>query len=330
VRAWQVLDHGEPATALRLRDDVPQPRPGPGELLVRVHSTSCNFADVLLCRGAYQARPAFPFSPGLECCGTVEDVGDPRDADLIGARVVGQPQLPHGGFAEYALMPRDAATLVPDEVDSAVASTLHLTYLTGWLGLHRCGRLTPDDVVVVTAAAGGVGSAAAQLAMAHGATVIGITSTPEKAELLRELGMSLVVDRSKDDVIEQVRHLSPNGGADVIFETVGGSAYDEATKFVNFEGRIVVVGFAGGTIPQPSLSNAFVKNYTIAGLHWSLYLRHRPDVVREGQREIFDLYRQGRIRVPSPNQVDLSALPDELTKLAAGETAAKIVVTLAH
>ncbi|WP_225929124.1 NADPH:quinone oxidoreductase family protein [Rhodococcus opacus] len=327
MRSWHVQQHADPRTALLLRDTA-LPAPAPGQLRVRVSATSCNFADVLLCRGRYQDKPELPFTPGLETCGIVESVGAGVSAELVGVRVVGQPVLPHGGFADFAMLDSATALAVPSGIPDASAATLHLTYLSAWLGLCRRGAMRAGEVVVITAAAGGVGFAAAQIAMAAGVTVIGIVSGPEKKALVEAHGVPVVIDRSSGEVPAQVRAASPTGGADIVFESVGGDAYREATKYINFEGRIVVVGFAGGTVPQPPLNHALIKNYTIAGLHWGLYWKHRPDVVHKAQSEIFELFQRQKISPLISRTIAIDDVADALQELADGRTHGKSVMTL--
>ncbi|MBY8861398.1 NADPH:quinone oxidoreductase family protein [Nocardia sp. CA2R105] len=321
--AWTVREFGEPGEVMRW-ESMPDPQPAAGQVRVRVAASSCNFADILLCRGGYQEKPAMPFTPGLEVCGIVDEVGDGVDPALRGTRVVGQPVLPHGGFAELALMGASDALAVPDGIDESVAATLHLTYLTAWLGLHRRATVREGDVVVVTAAAGGVGSAAVQVARAAGARVIGIASGPAKVDTVLQMGADLAIDGAAEDVITRVREFAP-AGADIVFDPVGGDAYQRATKYIGFEGTIVVVGFASGTIPAPELNHAFVKNYTIAGLHWTLYRRHRPALVRQAQAEIFALARSGAIS-PLITEHSFGDVPAALDRLASGRTRGKTVV----
>lgn len=326
MHGWQVHEYGEPAAVLRYVT-IPEPISGPGQIRVRVAATSCNFADVLLCRGSYQHKPPPPFTPGLEVCGIVESVGDGVDADMLGARVVGQPILPHGGFAEAALMNKLDAYLVPPTIDDTSAATLHLTYLTAWLGLHQRAAVRAGDTVVVTAATGGVGSAAVQIARAAGARVVGIVAGQDKAITAGLLGVHTIIDRTTDDVIECVRAAAP-GGADIVFDTVGGHGYELATKYIAFEGRIIVVGFASGSIPQPHLNHALVKNYTIAGLHWSLYQHFRPELVRRAQAAIFEMCSVGQIDPLVTAQVGLTDVPDALEDLAHGRSQGKLVVSV--
>ncbi len=324
MRAWRVTRHGDPRDVLRL-DEVEPPAPAADQVEVAVLAASCNFADVLLCRGRYQQRPALPFTPGLEVCGRVTRVGPGADTALVGARVVGQPLLPHGGFAETALLRAQHCHLVPPDVDDLTAATAHLTQLTAWLGLHRRGAVQAGETVVVTAAAGGVGSAAVQIARAAGAVVIAVTSGPDKAATARRLGAHHVVDRS-GDVIGGIRRLAPHG-VDVVFESVGGQAFAQATRYVAFEGRIIVVGFAGGDTPRAALDHTMVKNYTIAGLHWSLYRDHHPSLVREGQNAVFALLAAGQL-TPDVTPVPFADLPTALEQLAAGRIRGKAVITV--
>ncbi|QYB00820.1 NADPH:quinone oxidoreductase family protein [Rhodococcus sp. USK10] len=326
TRAWQVHEYGEPGSVLTL-GNVPDLNPGDGQVRVRVAATSCNFADVLLCRGQYQHKPVPPFTPGLETCGIIDSLGEGVDPILLGTRIVGQPTLPHGGFAETALMNAADTYSVPGLIDDSTAATLHLTYLTAFLGLHRRAAMRAGDTVVVTAAAGGVGSAAVQIARAAGARVIGIVSGADKADAAARMGADTVIDRKSEDVLERVRAAAPDG-ADIVFDSAGGHAYELATKYIAFEGRIVVVGFASGSTPQPRLNHALVKNYTITGLHWSLYQRYRPDLVQEAQAAIFDMAAAGTIEPLITARVDLDAVPAALEDLAHGRTQGKIVCTL--
>lgn len=240
MQAWQVHENGEPSEVMRL-EDVARPVPGDGQVLLKVRAGNINFPDVLMCRGHYQVRPPLPFTPGVEICGETED----------GRRVIANPALPHGGFAEYAVADAAALLPAPDSLDDAEAAALHIGYQTGWFGLHRRARLEAGETLLVHAAAGGVGSAAVQLGKAAGATVIGVVGGADKAAVARELGCDVVVDRRSEDVVAAVKEATGGRGADVIYDPVGGEAYTQSTKVVAFEGRIVVVGFAAWDHSEP-------------------------------------------------------------------------------
>ncbi|GAA0997821.1 NADPH:quinone oxidoreductase family protein [Acrocarpospora macrocephala] len=324
MRAWQVHELGEPAQAMRLAR-VPAPRPRMGELLVRVLGAAANFPDVLMCRGRYQVRPALPFTPGVEVCGEVVACGTEVPGLRAGDRVIGATVLPAGGFAEYALM--DAATTVPAPpgLDDAEAAALHFGYQTGWFGLHRRARLLPGETLLVHAAAGGVGSAAVQLGRAAGARVIGVVGGPEKAAAARALGADLIIDRHTEDFVEAVREFTGGHGADVVYDPVGGAAYQRSTKCVAFEGRILVVGFAGGDIPSVPLNHALIKNYSIVGLHWGLYQRRDPAAVRQCHDELTKLAAAGLIRPLVGERLDFESVAAGLQRLADGRTIGRVV-----
>ncbi|WP_229791828.1 NADPH:quinone oxidoreductase family protein [Micromonospora fulviviridis] len=314
---------GEPRDVLRLVD-VPDPEPGPGQLVVRVLASPANFPDVLMCRGEYQVRPELPFTPGVELCGEVVALGEGVTGFAVGDRVLGGAALPHGGFAESALL--DAATTfpAPPALDDAEASALYIGYQTGWFGLHRRAALRAGETLLVHAAAGGVGSAAVQLGKAAGARVIAVVGGPEKAAVARALGADVVVDRRDEDFVEVVRAETGGRGADVVYDPVGGDTYQRSTKCVAFEGRILVAGFAGGRIQSAALNHALVKNYSIVGLHWGLYQRHDPAAVAECHRALTALAAQGAVRPLVSERLPLDEVAAGVQRLADGATVGRV------
>ncbi|WP_326847169.1 NADPH:quinone oxidoreductase family protein [Streptomyces kaniharaensis] len=311
---------GEPREVMRTADDVARPVAGPGQLLVRVRAAAVNFPDALMVRGQYQVRPPLPFTPGVELCGEVVD-GARR-----GKRVIGNPVLPHGAFAEYALLDAAAAFPAPEALDDAEASALHIGYQTAWFALHRRARLRAGETLLVHAAAGGVGSAAVQLGRAAGARVIAVVGGPAKAETARALGADLVVDRTAEDFVAAVKAATGGRGADVVFDPVGGDAYNGSARCVAFEGRIVVVGFAAGQIPAPALNHALVKNYSILGLHWGLYNTRDPQAVREAHEELTKLADAGVVRPLVGARLPFAAAADAVQRVADGLSVGRLVV----
>jgi NADPH:quinone reductase len=324
VKAWQVSRHGEPQDVLELAE-LPRPEPGPGRLLVRVLAAAANFPDALLCRGTYQVRPPLPFSPGVELCGEVVTTGPDVSGFAPGDRVIGGTELPHGAFAEYAIMAAAATMPAPASLDDAEAAPFFIGYQTGWFGLHRRARLAPGETLLVHAAAGGVGSAAVQLGKAAGARVIGVAGGQDKARVVGELGADVVVDRSREDFVAVVKDVTGGRGADVVYDPVGGDAFRRSTKCIAFEGRILVVGFASGDIPQAALNHALVKNYSIVGLHWGLYQRLDPAAVLDCHAELTGLAATGLIRPLITERLPLADVPDGLRRLADGSTTGRIV-----
>ncbi|MEU3511197.1 NADPH:quinone oxidoreductase family protein [Streptomyces longwoodensis] len=319
MQAWQVHENGEPSEVMRLQD-VERPAPGDGQVLLKVRAANINFPDALMCRGQYQVTPPLPFTPGVEICGETED----------GRRVIANPALPYGGFAEYAVADAAALLPAPDALDDAEASALHIGYQTGWFGLHRRAHLEAGETLLVHAAAGGVGSAAVQLGKAAGATVIGVVGGADKAAVARELGCDVVVDRRSEDVVAAVKEATGGRGADVVYDPVGGQAYAQSTKVVAFEGRIVVVGFASGTIPSPGLNHALVKNYSILGLHWGLYNTKNPKLVQHCHEQLTALAARGAIKPLVSERVTFDEAAAAVQRVADGVTTGRVVVVPAQ
>lgn len=325
MTAWQVPRPGEPADVMILTE-LPVPSPGPGQALVEVWSTTLNFPDVLLTRGTYQERPPMPFTPGVELCGMVVAVGAGVERSRIGERVVGTTQLPAGSLARYALAAEGDLFTAPPGLDDASASALHIAYQTGWFGLYRRAALRVGETLLVNAAAGGVGSAAVQLGKAAGARVVGVVGNASKVGVVRSLGADLVIDRSVEDVVGAVRGFTGGRGADVVYDPVGGDAYQTAARAIAFEGRLVVVGFAGGTITEVMLNHALVKNYSIVGLHWGLYRKQDPGLVRRAHDDLCNLVEAGGVRPLVSERLPFEEAAQGLSRLAAGNTVGRVTV----
>ena len=319
MRAWQVTELGEPQDVLRLVD-VPEPEAHAGMLRLRVDAVALNFPDVLLCRGTYQERPPLPFTPGLEVSGTVLD--GPR----AGERVLSGTVLPHGGLAEQVVVPAVGAHAVPDDMPAAKAASLLVTYQTGWVGLHRRAQLKAGETLLVHAGAGGVGSAAIQLGKAAGARVIATAGGPEKTKVCEELGADVVIDYSAEDFVAVVKDVTAGRGADVVYDSVGGDVFDKSRRCIAFEGRIVVVGFAGGRIADAPTNHVLVKNYSVVGLHHGLYRHYEPQVFAETHAALVDLWSRREIDPLVGAELPLEQAPQALARLSARGTIGKVVL----
>ncbi|KXO93993.1 NADPH:quinone oxidoreductase family protein [Tsukamurella pseudospumae] len=324
MRAWQVPELGEPLAVLR-EVDIPTPEPAAGQVVVRTLATAANFPDVLMCRGLYQVKPDLPFTPGVELCGEITALGEGVDGFAVGDRVLGGAALPAGGFAEYAVLNAAQTFAAPASLDDAQASSLFIGYQTGWFGLHRRAHLQSGETLLVHAAAGGVGSAAIQLGKAAGAKVIGVVGGEAKAEVARTLGADIVIDRHTQDFVEVVKAETGGRGADVIYDPVGGDTYQRSTKCVAFEGRILIIGFAGGTIQEAALNHALIKNYSIVGLHWGLYNAYDPAAIQQCHAELTALADKGLINPLVSERLSFDAVPDGLQRLADGTTVGRVV-----
>ncbi|GAA1854790.1 NADPH:quinone oxidoreductase family protein [Myceligenerans crystallogenes] len=321
MAAWQVTAHGEPREVMRLAE-VAVPEPGPGEVLIRVRTVAVNFPDVLLARGEYQERPELPFTPGIELCGDVVAIGPATTRFHVGDRVVGSKI---GVLARYAVVPAVAVRRAPAVLDDAEAAALTIAYQTAWFALHHRALLAPGETLLVHAAAGGVGSAAVQLGKAAGARVVAVVGSAAKARVAKALGADVVHLRD-DDWSSAVKAA---GGADVVFDPVGGDAFEGSARCVRFEGRIVVVGFASGHLPRVRPDLALVKNYGVLGLHWALYQNRRPDLVEEAHAELTRLADAGIVRPVVAGVVPFADAPEAVERLASGTTTGRLVIDVA-
>ena len=325
MRAWQVGAHGEPGAVMTLAD-LPDVTPGDGQLAVRVRACSLGFPDVLMCRGEYQVKPDLPFVPGTEICADVVATGPGVVKFAVGDRILGSPLGAVGGLAEAAIVNEYQARPAPEGLDDAEAASLLSAFQTGWIGLHRRCALQPGEYLLVHAAAGGVGNAAVQLGIAAGATVIGVTRGEKKAALVRDLGAHLVIDRTQDSVIDEVKRFTDGHGADVVYDPVGGDSYAESTKCIAFEGRILLVGFAGGEIQSQRLNHPLIKNYSILGLHAGLYTDRNRAVTAAAYADLVRLVGDGKIRPMVGRRVDFADVAEATQALADGKTTGRSVV----
>lgn len=323
MRAWQVVARGRAV----LVDDAPAPclvPDDPHATLVAVHTAAANYADRLLIDGRYQLRPRPPFVPGFEVAGTV--LASNSDRLHAGDRVVGTTHPQHGSWAEVAAADARHLTVIPPDVGWIDAVALHVNAQTAWFALHRAARVRPDDVVLVHAAAGGVGSMAVQLALAHGCPVVG-TASAAKLAVVRDLGVRLAVDNRAAGwpalVADSV------AAVDVVVDPVGEAVFAGSWELLAFEGRYVSVGFTSGGIPSLTANRALVKNASLHGLYWTPYATARPDLVADAATEIFDLHRSGTVRAAVTVTAPLDLALECVDRVAAGETTGKTVLVVA-
>ncbi|MDP5183276.1 NADPH:quinone oxidoreductase family protein [Blastococcus sp. BMG 814] len=298
-------------------DEVDRPTPGEGQVLVKVRAAALNFPDVLMAMGMYQEKPPLPYTPGVELCGEIVETGQ---------RVIGSPAGGPGAFAEYALMDAAAAFPVPDGMTDEKAASLYLTYQTGYVGLHRRAHLQAGETLLVHAGAGGVGTAAIQLGKAAGATVIATAGGARKTEVCTQLGADHVIDYTAEDFVPIVKEVTGGRGADVVYDPVGGDVFDKSRKCIAFEGRLVVVGFTSGRIPEAPANHLLVKNYSVVGLHWGLYRKHDASVFTETHEQLVRLVQEGKVDPLVGEVLPLDQAPQALLKLASRDTVGKVVL----
>jgi NADPH:quinone reductase len=325
VRAWRVHELGEPSAVLTL-DDVPEPEPGPGEVLVDVAGAGLNFPDVLLCRGEYQLKPALPFTPGTEVAGTVTGVGDGVESVTVGQRVLAIPTLGLGGLSERAVAAEVTTYPIPDTLDWPAAAALTITYQTGHLALHHRAHLQAGETLLVHAGAGGVGSAAIQLGRAAGAHVVATAGGAEKTQVCRDLGADLAIDYTSADFVAAVKDATGGRGADVVYDPVGGDVFDRSRKCIAFEGRILVIGFTSGRIPEVAVNHILIKNYAVVGVNWGMYSMMDPKRSRDTHEQLMHLHAEGHIAPLVSEVVGMADAADGVSRLARRGTWGKVVV----
>jgi NADPH2:quinone reductase len=323
MRAWQVERLGEPIDVMKL-NEVDAPSITADEVLVKARAVAINFPDALLARGEYQVKPELPFTPGLEVCGDIVEVGANVSHLKVGDRVIGSKI---GVLAEYSALPAALVFPAPESLSDVEAAAFYIGHQTGYFGLHRRARLQPGETLLVHAAAGGVGTAAVQLGKAAGARVIGVVGSAAKIAVATEAGADHVIDHSTDDFVTVVNDLTGGNGADVIYDPVGGDVFERSTKCIAFEGRIVVVGFASGAVGVAKANHALVKNYGILGLHWGLYAARTPELVAEAYIELARLADAGKLRPIIGQVLPFGEAPVAIGKVAGGASVGRLVVT---
>jgi len=328
VKAWVVRQLGGPES-LNFEEIAPG-EPAEGMARIRVRAAAINFPDALMVAGLYQVKPELPFVPGVEVSGEV--VSAPPGAGFeAGDRVmalVDNAGLTRGGYAEIADAAPQSVSRMPDKMSFEEGAGFTLVFQTGWFGLHRRANLKPGETLLVHAGAGGVGSAAIQLGKAAGATVIATAGSEEKVEVCRQLGADHAVNYKTEDFVEEVKRVTAGRGADVVFDPVGGDVYDRSTKCIAFEGRIVIVGFTSGRIPQAATNHVLIKNYSVVGLHWGLYTKRAPELIAPAARALLDLYDSGKIKPHISIRLPLSEAPRALATVAEGKSTGKVILTV--
>ncbi len=291
MRTWHVEELGEPSDVMQLVDG-PAPSPGPGQVLVDVKAVGVSFPELLTIRGGYQVKPPLPFTPGNEIAGVVTQLGDGVDSLSVGDRVT---WMGSGGLAEQVVAPAAACFVLPDGMPMAKGCCLILNYGTTVFALDNRAKLRAGETMLVTAAAGGVGSAAVQVGKAMGATVIGLAGGPEKVETVYALGADAAFDYKEVDIVEAVRSATGGRGVDVVYEAVGGDIFQQVRRTVAWDGRLLIIGFTSGTIPDAPMNHALLKNYSIVGVHWGAWLARDPGNLRSNWDRIVELAGTGHI-----------------------------------
>ncbi len=303
--------------------DLPDPEPGPGEVVVRVGAAPLNFFDTLIIENRYQYKPQPPFSPGGEIAGTVAAVGagvtDFAPGDRVAAYVT------WGGCRTHMVVPADKLIRVPDGLSDETAASLLITYGTSLHALKNRAAMQPGETLAILGASGGVGLAAVELGVLMGARVIACASSPEKLELARRHGATDLVDYAAEDLKAALKRLAPEG-VDVVYDPVGGDLAEPALRALGWKGRFLVVGFAGGGIPRMPLNLLLLKGCDMLGVFWGVFTEKEPAANRENVEQLFAWALAGKLRVHIGATTDLAGAPAAIRAIADRKAEGKIVV----
>lgn len=303
--------------------EVPTPKPGPGEVLVRVRASAVNFPDLMQTRGDHQHKPQVPFVPGMELAGEVEAVGEGVTDFQRGEAVCGGGR---GGMAEYAVLPAAGLSRKPEALSFSQAAGYAVAYLTAYVAFERCARLQPGEWVLVHGAAGGVGLAAVDLGQIMGAKVIAASASDAKLAVVAEMYAPAATVNVSNGFRERVKELTGGRGADVIYDPVGGDVFDESLRCIAFGGRILSIGFTSGRLPLLPVNIALIKGFSVIGVRAGEFGRQFPEKGRENHAAIWKLAEDGLVKPRVDAEYPLADWRSAFDSLAERKVIGKSVV----
>ena len=319
MRAMQVTELGQP---LSLRD-VPVPKAAAGEVVVKVHTCGLNFGDLLIIKGTYQEKPELPFTLGMELCGTITEVGEGVDGFKVGQRIASYCGF--GALAAYAAVPAELCVAVPDAMTAEHAAAFLITYGTSHVALDYKAHLQPGERLLVLGASGGVGLTAVELGKLMGAEVVAVARGDDKLAVAKAAGADHLINSDTDDIRDVVKGL---GGADVVYDPIGGDQFKAAMRACRPEARLIPLGFASGEVPQIPANHLLVKNLTVIGLYWGGYTKVNPKVLTDSLSQLSQWYVEGKLNPHVSNLLPLEQANEALDLLRTRKATGKVVVQI--
>ncbi|SMR70788.1 NADPH2:quinone reductase [Aliiroseovarius halocynthiae] len=295
----------------------------PGHARVDIRACGLNFADLLMTKGRYQDTPETPFSLGMEPAGIVTELGPETGGLAVGTRVV--VFSGKDGLADEGVFPADRCLPLPDNMSFEDAAAFQITYGTSHMALDYKARLQPGETLLVLGAAGGVGLTAVEIGKVMGARVIACARGADKLEICKKAGADHMIDSTSEDIREVVKAL---GGADVVYDAVGGEQGEAAFRATNPDGRFLYIGFASGDMPNLKPNHMLVKNITTIGFYWGGYLKFNADVLTDSLRQLLTWYAEGKIHPHVSHTLPLEQAEDALELLRSRKSTGKVVVTM--
>jgi NADPH2:quinone reductase len=316
-KAW-----GGPETLVL--EELPSPRPGPGEVVIDVKAAGVNFPDVLIIQNKYQVKPPLPFAPGAELAGVIKETGAGVTGFGPGDRVIAMTTW--GAFAEECVARVGQLIRMPAGLDFATAAAFTLTYGTSWHALKDRGELRAGETLLVLGAAGGVGLAAVEIGKALGARVIAAASSAEKLAVCRAHGADETIDYASEDLRARLKSIAGDKGVDVVYDPVGGPYAEPAIRSTGWRGRYLVIGFAHGEIPRIPLNLMLLKGSSLVGVYWGDWTRREPDAAAAGMTELLGWLEAGKLKPHLSGRYPLARAAEALVALASRKVAGKLVV----
>ncbi|KTC18635.1 NADPH:quinone oxidoreductase [Pseudomonas marginalis ICMP 11289] len=314
-----------PASTLVL-EDIPAPDIKKNEILLDVHAAGVNFPDTLIIEGKYQFKPPFPFSPGGEAAGVISTVGEKVTHLKPGDRVMALTGW--GSFAEQVAVPNYNVLPIPESMDFTIAAAFSMTYGTSMHALKQRANLQPGETLLVLGASGGVGLAAVEIGKALGARVIAAASSAEKLEVAKNAGADELINYTDTSLKDEIKRLTNGNGADVIYDPVGGDLFDQAIRAIAWNGRLLVVGFASGRIPELPVNLALLKGASVVGVFWGSFAQRQPQDNAANFKQLFAWFEEGKLK-PLVSQVyPLERAGEAIDALGGRRAVGKVVISM--
>jgi len=308
-------------------DTLPDPVAGKGQVIVAVKACSINYPDVLIIEDKYQFKPPRPFAPGHEVAGDVVEVGEGVSGYKVGDRVIGA--IGSGGYATEAVIDQGQLLPMPKNMSYEDGAAFTMTYGTSYYALKQRSSMKPGETLLVTGASGGVGLTAVELGALMGLKVIAAVGSDEKAEITRKYGATMFVNYTKEKMRDKVKELTGGNGADIIYDAVGGDAFDESVRCIAWYGRLLVVGFASGRIPSLPANLALLKSCDVRGVFYGAWRTREPQEARKNFDEMFAWYAEGKLKPHISMRFPLDKAADAMNALLSRKATGKVVLTMA-
>ena len=304
--------------------EIKNPTLDDNSVRVEIYASGVNFPDVLIVQGKYQYKPPFPFSPGSEVAGIISEIGKNVKSLKVGDRVMAVTG--HGAFAEEICVPEDKITLVPESMDFITAASMSLTYGTSSYALFQRANIKENDVVLIHGATGGVGITAIEISKAVGAKVIATASTDEKLKIAKEYGADYCINYSQNEFKDKVKEYTDGKGANIIYDPVGGEVFNQSLRCIAWNGIILVIGFASGTIASAPTNLPLLKNCSIVGVFWGAWREREPNGHNVNMEKILKWWKENKVRPKVSKVFNLEDTKYALQALINREVIGKAVI----